>query len=71
MALSHTSRKRWSLFLLLVWLPVYIVIAITALGYVGDLNKFLAIPIYAILGVAWALPFKFVFKGIGKEDPDA
>ena len=71
MALSYKSRKRWSLFLLVVWLPVYIVIAITLLGYVGDLNKFIAIPIYAILGVAWAVPFKFIFTGIGKEDPDA
>lgn len=71
MELTHKSRRRWSLFLLLIWLPVYIVIAITLLGYIDNLNKFLAIPIYAVLGVAWAYPFKFVFKGIGKADPDA
>ena len=71
MALSYKARKRWSLVLLVVWLPAYIVVAVTLLGYIGTLNKWLAIPIYAILGVAWALPFKFVFTGIGKEDPDA
>jgi hypothetical protein len=26
--------------------------------------------IYVVLGVAWALPFKFVFMGIGKPDPN-
>jgi branched-subunit amino acid transport protein len=26
--------------------------------------------IYVVLGILWALPFKFVFKGVGKEDPD-
>ncbi|MEC7300698.1 MAG: DUF2842 domain-containing protein, partial [Pseudomonadota bacterium] len=27
--------------------------------------------IYIGLGVLWALPFKFVFKGVGQADPDA
>jgi hypothetical protein len=26
--------------------------------------------IYVALGVIWALPFKFVFRGIGQADPD-
>jgi hypothetical protein len=49
-------------------LPVYIVIAITILALIGDLNKYLAIIVYAVLGVAWAFPFKFVFQGIGKTE---
>ena len=68
MALSYKSRRRWSLFLLLVWLPVYVVIAISVLALMGDLNKYLAILVYAVLGVAWAFPFKFVFQGIGKTE---
>ncbi len=71
MALSYKARKRWSLFLLVIWLPLYVILAVTVLGWIGGLNKYLAVIVYAILGVAWALPFKFVFKGIGKEDPDA
>jgi len=31
----------------------------------------LELGLYILLGVLWALPFKFVFKGVGKEDPDA
>jgi hypothetical protein len=27
--------------------------------------------IYIALGVVWAIPFKFVFKGIGQADPNA
>ena len=68
MALSYKARRRWSLFLLVVWLPVYIVIAITILALIGDLNKYLAILVYAVLGVAWAFPFKPLFKGIGKTE---
>ncbi|WP_370159077.1 DUF2842 domain-containing protein, partial [Salipiger bermudensis] len=27
--------------------------------------------VYVVLGVLWALPFKFIFKGVGQPDPDA
>ena len=27
--------------------------------------------VYILLGVLWALPFRFVFRGVGQEDPDA
>jgi len=26
--------------------------------------------IYICLGVVWAFPLKFIFKGVGQEDPD-
>jgi len=31
----------------------------------------LELGIYVALGIVWALPFKFVFKGIGQADPDS
>lgn len=71
MALSYKSRRRWSMVLLLVWLPVYIIVAITLLAYMPEIHKILQLLLFAFLGVAWALPFKFVFKGVGKEDPEA
>ena len=71
MALSYKARRRWSLVLLLVWLPLYIVLAITLLNLIGRQHIVIEFIIYVVLGVAWALPFKFVFKGVGKEDPDA
>ena len=27
--------------------------------------------VYVVLGFLWALPFKFIFKGVGQPDPDA
>ncbi len=66
MALSHKARRRLSLLLLLVWLPAYVVVAITLVGLLDRPPFWLELAIYAGLGVAWALPFRAVFRGIGK-----
>lgn len=71
MALSYKARRRWSLVLLLVWLPIYVMLAVTILALLPTPPKWLELIIYIVLGVAWALPFKRVFRGIGREDPDA
>ncbi len=71
MALSYKSRRRWSLVLLLVWLPAYIVVAVSILNAIPRLPFLVEILVYTVLGLGWALPFKFIFKGVGKEDPDA
>ena len=71
MALSYKSRRRLSLLILLVGLPLYIVIAISVINWLDRPPFWLELLIYVVLGVLWALPFKAVFKGIGKADPDA
>ncbi len=71
MALSYKSRRRWALVLLLVWLPVYVIVAATILSTLGRPPVWIELAVYAVLGVAWALPFRFVFRGIGQADPDA
>ncbi|MFK5998458.1 MAG: DUF2842 domain-containing protein [Rhodobacterales bacterium] len=71
MALSYKSRRRWSLVLLLVWLPAYIVVAVSILNAIPRLPFLAEMLVYTVLGLGWALPFKFIFKGVGKEDPDA
>ena len=58
MALSHKSRRRWSLVLLLVWLPFYIVVAVTVMNALPRFPVFVELLIYTFLGVAWALPRK-------------
>jgi hypothetical protein len=67
--MSYKSRKRWSLLLLVVGLPAYIVVAVTLVGLLPRPSFLLELLIYLGLGVIWALPFKFLFKGIGQEDP--
>lgn len=69
--LSYKARRRWSLVLLLVWLPIYVIIAATIMSGLGRQHILVELVIYLVLGVAWAIPFKFIFKGVGKEDPDA
>jgi hypothetical protein len=71
MTLSYKSRRRWSLVILLVGLPLYIVAAVTVVGWFDRPSILVEFLIYAVLGVLWALPFKFVFKGVGQADPDA
>lgn len=71
MALSHKSRKRLAIVLLVVWLPAYIVAAITIIGMLDRPPLLLELGLYVLLGVLWALPFKFVFLGVGTEDPEA
>mgnify|MGYP006271867083 CR=1 FL=1 len=71
MTLSYKSRRRWSLVILLVGLPLYIMAAVTVVGWFDRPSILVEFLIYAALGVLWALPFKFVFKGVGQADPDA
>lgn len=71
MTLSYKARRRLSLFLLLVWLPLFVVAAITIMNWLDRPSIWLELAIYIVLGVIWALPFKAVFKGVGKADPDA
>ena len=70
MALSYKARRRLSLVVLLVWLPLFIVIAVTVMNALPRQPFWLELVIYIVLGIGWALPFKFVFKGVGKADPD-
>ena len=71
MALSHKARKRWSLVILLVGLPAYIVAAVTVVNWLDRPGLFVELLVYVALGVLWALPFKFIFRGVGQEDPEA
>ncbi|MDF2231050.1 DUF2842 domain-containing protein [Albimonas sp. CAU 1670] len=71
MALSYKARRRWSLFLLLVWLPLFVVVAVTVTGLFERPPIWLEVAIYAGLGLIWALPFRAVFRGVGREDPEA
>ena len=71
MPLSYKARRRWSLVILLIGLPIYIVVAVTVMNALPRLPLLVEFLIYVLLGVLWVLPFKFVFRGIGREDPDA
>lgn len=71
MALSYKTRRRWSLVILVIGLPVYIVAAVLVVGLFDRPPILVELLVYIVLGLLWALPFKAVFKGVGKEDPEA
>ena len=70
MALNYKARRRWSLVILLIGLPLYVVVAVGVIGLFNRPPIWLELLIYVSLGVLWALPFKFIFRGIGQADPD-
>ena len=70
MALSHKARRRWSIVILLVGLPIYIVAVVTILNLLDRPPFIVELLVYIVLGIVWALPFRAIFKGVGQADPD-
>lgn len=71
MALSYKARKRWSLVVLLIGLPLYIGAALFAVSLFDRPSIWVELVVYIVLGFLWMLPFKFIFLGVGKPDPKA
>ena len=71
MPLSYKARRRWALVILLIGLPIYIVVAVTVVSNLDRPPLWLEFAVYVGLGIVWALPFRFIFRGIGQPDPDA
>ena len=65
--LSIKLKKRLSLLILLVGLPIYIILSITVLNLLHRPPIIVELGIYLILGILWALPFKYIFRGVGKD----
>lgn len=64
------TRKRLSLLILIIGMPAYVVVAVTLMNWLdgrfGRQPIWVELLIYVALGVIWALPFKRVFRGVGK-----
>lgn len=71
MALGYKARRGWSLVVLLVGLPVWIVVAVTLVGWLDRPPFLLELAVYVGLGLLWAVPFRALFRGIGQPDPSA
>ncbi|MBT9383153.1 DUF2842 domain-containing protein [Pseudooceanicola sp. CBS1P-1] len=71
MALSYRARRRWSLVVLVIGLPVYIVACVSVMNWLERPPLLVELAVYVGLGVLWALPLRFVFLGVGKSDPEA
>lgn len=70
MALGYRTRKRLSLLILVVGLPIYIAAAVWLVSLFARPPVWLEVMVYLVLGLAWALPFRAVFRGVGRPDPE-
>ena len=68
--LSYKARRRLSLLILVVGLPLYIVVAVNVIALFDRPSILVEVFVYVSLGVLWAFPFKYVFRGVGQADPD-
>ncbi len=70
MALNYKVRRRLSLLILLVGLPLYAIACISLIAKFDRPSILSELFVYLVLGVVWALPLKYIFKGIGQADPN-
>lgn len=75
MAMRYKTRRRLSIFVLVIGLPAWIIASVTLMTWLfpDPLDKppiLVELAIYIGFGVIWALPLRSVFKGVGKADPD-
>ncbi|NAZ36290.1 DUF2842 domain-containing protein [Rubellimicrobium sp. CFH 75288] len=72
--LSWRARRRWAIVVLVVGLPAYVVVAVSLVNWaearLGRPVWWLELMIYVALGILWAVPFRRLFRGIGRPDPD-
>ncbi len=68
--MTYKSRRRLSALILLVGLPLYIVLAVSIVTWFDRPPIVVELLIYVGLGLLWALPFKYVFRGVGQADPE-
>ena len=69
--MSYGLRRFLSAMVLLVGLPLYIIAAMYVISLFDRPPFLLELAIYVALGIVWALPFRKVFRGVGRPDPDA
>ncbi len=64
------TRKRLSILILVVLMPLYVIVAVSLMNWLdgrfGRQQIWVELLIYIVLGILWTLPFKRVFRGVGK-----
>jgi membrane protein implicated in regulation of membrane protease activity len=66
--LGYRARKRWALLILVVGLPLYVVAAVNLVALFERPPVWVELGVFVVLGIVWALPFRAVFRGVGRED---
>ena len=66
--MSYKLKRRLSLFILIVGLPIYVIIIVNLISSFDRPNFLVELLIYLLSGIVWALPLKSVFRGVGQAE---
>ena len=66
--MSYKLKRRLSLFILIVGLPIYVIIIINLISSFDRPNFLVELLIYLFSGIVWALPLRSVFRGVGQAE---
>ena len=66
--MSYKLKRRLSLFILIVGLPIYVIIIVNLISSFDRPNFLVELLIYLFSGVVWALPLRSVFRGVGQAE---
>ncbi|TYB80964.1 DUF2842 domain-containing protein [Maritimibacter fusiformis] len=70
MALSLKARKRLSILVLLVGLPIYIILAVGIVAMFDRPPMWLELGLYIVLGFLWMLPLRKLFLGVARAEQE-
>ena len=68
--MTYRTRKRLALLVLVVGLPLWLALSAVVVSAFDRPHWAVELAVYTVLGIAWALPFRALFRGLGREDPD-
>ena len=66
--MSYKLKRRLSLFILIVGLPIYVILIVNLISSFDRPNFVVELLIYLLSGIVWALPLRSVFRGVGQAE---
>ncbi len=66
--MSYKLKRRLSLFILIVGLPLYVILIVNLISSFDRPNFLVELLIYLLSGIVWALPFRSIFRGVGQAE---
>ena len=66
--MSYKLKRRLSLFILIVGLPIYVILIVNLISRFDRPNFLVELLIYLLSGIVWALPLRSVFRGVGQAE---
>ena len=66
--MSYKLKRRLSLFILIVGLPIYVILIVNLISSFDRPNFLVELLIYLLSGIVWALPLRSIFRGVGQAE---